>query len=177
MSIIKEIYINNIKRTNFKSSSLVINGKTIKENSKFNIFNSRIIDLNQNGNFSLDYILEIYNVTESRVSDPINGLQIKPPSVRATDPINGLQIKPPSVRATDPINGLQIKPPSKNVSSMVLNGQLDSNISTVKIDGIEINDKTKIELYINVYLIKNSLLKIIFNVDKDNLLKLTRLKK
>jgi len=187
MSKIKEIYVDGFLRSDFKTSALYINGQQITESTKFNIFNRRILDLNQNSDFTILYTLQVLKDEKRDLSneegDPLNGIQIKEPSLIETssdseDPLNGIQIKEPTSRGKDPLNGIQIKEPTKNRSSITINGTSSSDSSTfVRINGNLVTDKSIIELFLDGRKVKNANLTIVIEIKKDDLLRYIRLKK
>jgi len=180
MSIIKEIYVDGILRTDFKKSSVYIDGQEIKESTKFNIFNRRVLDLNQNKDFSILYTLQVLkNEKRNQNNDPLNGIQIKDPKqISSDDPLNGIQIKDPKRSVSDdPLNGIQIKEPTKNKSSITINGASATGTTFVRIKGKLITDLSKIELFLDGKKIKDTNLTIVINITKNNLLKYIRLQK
>jgi hypothetical protein len=202
MSKIKEIYVDGSLRTDFKTSALYIDGQEIKTNTKFNIFNRRVLDLNQNSDFTILYTLQVLKDEkrdQAEQNDPLNGIQIKEPSLaevadaneiddirdlneaaESNDPLNGIQIKDPKrlSTGTDPLNGIQIKEPTKNKSSITINGTSSSDTSTfVRINGNLVTDQSRIELFLDGKKVKNANLTIVIEIKKDDLLKYVRLKK
>lgn len=181
--MIKEIYVDGILRTDYKTSAVFIDGQIIKDSTKFNIFNRRVLDLDQNSDFAILYTLQVIkdDKRDQQKGDPLNGIQIKDPKRTATtegDPLNGIQIKDPKKSVTgDPLNGIQIKEPSKNKSSITINGTPSTDATAVRINGKLITDQSNIELYLDGKKVKDSNIIIVIEIKKDNLLKYVRLQK
>lgn len=193
MSVIKEIYVDGVLRKDFKSSAVYIDNQLIKDSTKFNIFNRRVLDLDQNSDFKMLYTLQVLKDEKRdqyKNNDPLNGIQIKEPKLTqstdtgtstteatiAGDPLNGIQIKDPKTRGSDPLNGIQIKEPVKNKSSITINGvnaSLDAQ-TIVRINGNLVTDASKIDLYLDGRKVKDVNFTIVIEITKDNLLKYVR---
>lgn len=162
--MIKEIYVDGILRTDYKTSAVFIDSQIIKDSTKFNIFNRRVLDLDQNSDFVILYTLQVIkdDKREQQKGDPLNGIQIKDPKKSV---------------AGDPLNGIQIKEPSKNKSSITINGTPSTDATAVRINGKLITDQSNIELYLDGKKVKDSNIVIVIEIKKDNLLKYVRLQK
>lgn len=154
MSSIKEIYIDGLLRKDYKTADVYISGKRIRSNSKFNIFNRRILDLDQSSNFTIIYTLSILKAEKKEQND---------------------EQQMDKTRTDKSDVGLPVKEPTKNKSSILINGTDASDSQTfVRIDGLLITDNSVIELFLDGKKIKDSAITIVFDVTKDNLLKYTR---
>lgn len=162
MDIIKSIYLDGVLKSDFNFASVFIDGIEIKNTTKFNILNSKILDLDQNSEFTL-----LYNLT-------VNGIQIKDPEVKDDGNVNGIQIKDPAVKDEGNVNGIQIKDPVINVSSIILNGVLIKDDVNARIDGVLITDETDIQLFIDGTKVKDVNFKVVIDIHKDNLLNYNR---
>lgn len=137
MKFIKEIYINDVLKTDFKTILLVVDGEALDDSVKFNILSYKILDLNQNEDFNIKMYLNIINEAENEET--------------------------------------KIDGKLSNTTYISINDKMIEGIVDSKINGISINEKIKIELYLDSIKIKEPNIKIVIDINKNNLLKYTRI--